>query len=94
MSEKRIAFVGPEEYVDAMRFAGFSCFGVTDKEEAEEKIKQLEEEDYGLIFVSQDVCPEDVGLGRVVALPGIAQEEDENYLKNEIVKALGGEYEL
>ncbi len=94
MSEKRIAFVGPEEYADAMRFAGFRCFGITNKEEVEEKIKQLEKEDYSLIFVSQDVCPEDVGLGRVVAVPGITQEENENYLKNEIVKALGGEYEL
>ncbi len=94
MKEERIAFVGPKEYVEAMNFAGFQCFGVLDKEEAQAKIKQLEEENYALIFVSQDVCPEDIGLGRVVALPGVAQAEDENYLKKEIIKAIGGEIDL
>ncbi len=94
MSEKRIAFIGPREYADAMRFAGFQCFSVSGKEEAQGKIEQLEKEEYALIFVAQDVCPDEIGLGRVVSLPGIAQAKDENYLKEEIVKALGGEYEL
>jgi vacuolar-type H+-ATPase subunit F/Vma7 len=94
MSDTKIAFVGPREYAKVMRFAGFVCFGVTSTEEAEEKIKELEEKGYALIFVAQDVCPEDIGLDRVVALPGIAKAKDENYLKKEIAKAIGGELDL
>lgn len=94
MSEKRIAFVGPSEYAKVMRFAGFVCFGVGNAAEAERKIEELEREGYALIFVAQDVCPADIGLDRVVALPGIAKAKDENYLKKEIAKAIGGEMEL
>jgi len=94
MKERRIAFIGPKEYVNVMRFAGFECFGVLDIREAEEKIKELEKENYSLIFISQDVCPEDIGLDRVVTLPGISKEPDGEYLKKEITKAIGGEMEL
>jgi vacuolar-type H+-ATPase subunit F/Vma7 len=94
MKEKRVAFIGFYEYVNAMRFFGFECFGVKDIKEAEEKIKELEKENYSLIFVSQDVCPEDVGLDRVVVLPGIAKLSDDQYLKKEIIKAIGGEIDL
>ena len=94
MKETRIAFVGPFEYVKAMSFSGFECFGVSDIKEAEERIKILESENYSLIFVSQDVCPEDIGLDSVVTLPGIAKASDKDYLKKETAKALGGEMEL
>ncbi len=94
MKEKRIAFVGPFEYVNAMRFFGFECFGVNDIKEAEEKIEKLKEEKYSLIFVSQDVCPENIGLDSIVALPGIAKASDEQYLKKEIAKAIGGDMDL
>ncbi len=94
MKEEKIAFVGPTEYVDALRFMGFQCFGVLDKKEATEEIKRLEEEQYALIFVSQDICPEKIGLDRVVVLPGILKEKDEKFLKEEITKAIGGEIDL
>ncbi len=94
MKEKRIAFIGSKEYVNIMRFVGFECFGVSDEEEGERKIKELKKDDYALIFISQDVCPKDIGLDRVVAIPGITKASDSHYLKNEITKALGGEYEL
>jgi vacuolar-type H+-ATPase subunit F/Vma7 len=94
MKEKRVAFVGVHEYANTMRFLGFECFGVNDTKEAEEKIKELEEENYSLIFVSQDVCPDDIGLDRVVVLPGIAKLSDDQYLKKEITKAIGGEIDL
>lgn len=94
MNEKRIAFIGFPEYSNAMNFFGFDCFGVNDINEAEEKIRLLKEEDYSLIFISQDVAPDDVGLDRVVVLPGIAKASDEQYLKKEIAKAIGGEVDL
>lgn len=94
MKEERIAFVGPNEYVNAMRFVGFDCFGVLDKDNAMEEIKRLEEEQYAIIFVAQDVCPDKIGLERVVVLPGILKEKDEEFLKEEITKAIGGEIEL
>ena len=90
----RIAFIGPKEYVEVMRFVGFYTFDVLDKKEAEKKIEELEKEEYAVIFVSQDVCPENIGVGRVVSLPGISKEDDPDYLKNEITKALGGEYQI
>ena len=94
MKEGKIAFIGPREYASVMRFAGFHCFGVSDIQEAQEKIKKLEEEDYALIFISQDVSPENIGMDRVVILPGIAKGGDKNYLKKEIIKAVGGEIDL
>ncbi len=94
MNERRIAFIGFPEYVGAMRFFGFDCFGVNSTEEAGEKIKVLKEENYSLIFISQDIAPDDVGLDSVVILPGIAKASDEQYLKKEIAKAIGGEIDL
>ncbi len=95
MNEKwKIAFIGPQEYCNAMRFAGFECFKVMDENEAVELIEKIENEDYALIFVSQDVAPRDVGLDKVVVLPGMAQASDQDYLKNEIKKAIGGEMNL
>lgn len=94
MKESRIAFVGPTEYVDSLRFMGFDCFGVLSKEEAEEEIKRLEEEQYALVFVSQDICPDKTKMERVVVLPGILKTKDEKFLKEEITKAIGGEIEL
>ncbi len=95
MKEKRIAFVGPKEYAKVMRFAGFECFGVLSEDEAKETIKNLEEENYALIFVSQDVCPKEVAMDRIVVLPGVSKkEEDSDYLKKEINKALGGDYDI
>jgi vacuolar-type H+-ATPase subunit F/Vma7 len=94
MKEGKIAFIGPREYASVMRFTGFYCFGVSNTQEAQEKIKKLEEEDYTLIFISQDVAPENIGMDRVVILPGIAKEGDKNYLKKEIIKAVGGEIDL
>jgi vacuolar-type H+-ATPase subunit F/Vma7 len=94
MSERKIAFIGFPEYTNVMRFFGFDCFEANDIKEAEEKIKLLKEENYSLIFISQDVAPDDVGLERVVVLPGITVSSDEQYLKKEIVKAIGGEIDL
>jgi vacuolar-type H+-ATPase subunit F/Vma7 len=94
MKERKIAFIGFPEYASAMRFFGFECFGVNDIKEAEEKIKLLREENYSLIFISQDITPDDVGLDRVVVLPGIAKASDEQYLKKEIAKAIGGDVDL
>ncbi len=94
MKEERIAFVGPKEYVETLRFMGFDCFGVLNKEGAEEEIKRLEEEQYALIFVAQDICPDKIGLERVVVLPGILKTKDEKFLKQEIIKAIGGEINL
>ncbi len=94
MKEKRIAFVGPKEYAGVMRFAGFECFGALSESNAKEIIEKLEEENYALIFVSQDVCPKGLTMDRIVVLPGIVKEEDPDYLKKEITKALGGDYEI
>ncbi len=93
-NSQKIAFVGPKEYANAMRFAGFECFKVFNKKESLEKIEELKKEDYALIFVSQDVCPDDIGFDRVVSLPGTVQASDDNYLKEEIKKAVGGEMDL
>ncbi len=94
MKQERIAFIAHKEYVNTMRFAGFECFPVTDKERAVEKLRELEEEDYALIFISQDVAPDKIGLERVVVLPGIIKKKDEKFLQEEISKAIGGEMQL
>jgi len=91
---QKIAFVGPGEYCQAMRFAGFECFAVLSQKETQDLIKKLEQEDYALIFVSQDVAPGAIGLDRVVSLPGIVKTSDPHYLKQEIIKAIGGEINL
>ncbi len=94
MSCKKIAFVGPKEYAGVMRFAGFECYSVFNKTEAGKKIKELEEADYALIFVSQDICPDKTGMDRVVVLPGMLEGKDDNFLQEEISKAIGGDIEL
>ncbi len=94
MKERRIAFIGPKEYAQAMRFMGFICFGVLDEKEAEEEIIRLIDEDYALIFVAQDVSSDKIRSERVVVVPGIAKKEDKDFLSEEITKAVGGEIEL
>ncbi len=94
MKENRVAFVGPEEYADMMRFMGFDCFGVLGKEQAAETINKLEEDNYALIFVSQDISPDNTGLERVVVLPGILNKKDDKFLQEEIAKAVGGDIEI
>ncbi len=93
-NNQKIAFIAPKEYVNIMRFIGFHCFQSLNSEQSSQLIKQLQDEDYALIFISQDVCPDDIGLDRVVVLPGIIQAHDSQYLKNEIKKAIGGEMDL
>ncbi|GEM_PF-1396807 len=93
-NENKIAFIGPKEYFKAMIFAGFECFYAIDKKESTELIEDLKEKEYAFIFVSQDVAPDDVGLGNVVVLPGIAKKSDSEFLKKEIIKAIGGEIKL
>ena len=90
----KIAFIAPREYSKSMRFAGFECFSAGDKEEAVELIEKLAEKEYAFIFVSQDIAPDDVGLGNVVVLPGMVKKSDSEYLKKEIIKAIGGEINL
>ncbi len=94
MNESRVAFVGPKEYVDMMRFMGFDCFGVLGKKQAAETISKLEEDNYALIFVSQDVSPDNTGLERVVVLPGVLSKKDDKFLQEEIAKAVGGDIEI
>ena len=93
-NEQRIAFIGPKEYCNAMRFVGFECFGAFDEGQALGLIKKLKNENYVLIFVSQDIAPKDVGFDRVVVLPGMVKSSDPEYLKQEITKAIGGEINL
>ncbi len=94
IQDKRIAFVGPKEYANVMRFAGFESFKALTKKEASDLIEELKEKDYALIFVSQDVAPEKLGLDRVVSLPGAVETSDKDYLKQEIIKAIGGEINI
>jgi len=93
-NKNKIAFIAPGEYSKSMSFAGFECFSAADKEEAVELIRNLTEKEYAFIFVSQDIAPDDVGLGNVVVLPGIVKKSDSGYLKKEIIKAIGGEINL
>jgi vacuolar-type H+-ATPase subunit F/Vma7 len=89
---KKLAFIGPGEYVDLFRLIGFECFESLNQEETLSLIERLE--DYPLIIVSQDVCPEKIISEKVVVLPGLVKKQDENYLKNEIKKAVGGDIML
>jgi vacuolar-type H+-ATPase subunit F/Vma7 len=93
-NNQRMAFIGPKEYVNSMRFIGCQCFSSFNEEESLDLIEKLKQEDYALIFISQDVCPEEIGLDRVVVLPGMVKASDPQYLKQEIKKAIGGEIEL
>ncbi len=94
INRNKIAFIAPREYSKSMSFAGFECFSAADKEEAIELIKKLTDKEYAFIFVSQDVAPDDIGLGNVVVLPGMVKKSDAGYLKKEIIKAIGGEINL
>ncbi len=95
MTEKqKIAFIGPIEYSNAMRFAGFECFGVSTEDETLDLIEKLDNQGYALIFVSQDIAPTEVNIDKVVTLPGVVKKDDPEELKKEIIKAIGGEIDL
>jgi vacuolar-type H+-ATPase subunit F/Vma7 len=89
-----IAFIGEKEYCQSMRFIGFDCFSVFNKEQAINLIEELKKENYALIMVSQDIAPEDVGLDNVVVIPGMVKKSDQQGLKKEIIKAIGNEINL
>ena len=76
----------------AFSLAGIRGVGVKNSDEAKEKIKELKEQ-YDLIFVSQDVYKENSSEG-VVAVPGMKNEKEEDYLKEEIKKAIGIEINI
>ncbi len=94
MTEKKMAFIGPIEYSNAMRFAGLECYGVSSNEEVFDLIKKLDGQEYALIFVSQDIAPKDLNFDNVVIIPGIVKKDDPEELKREITKAIGGEIDL
>lgn len=87
--KKRIAFIGPREYNLSLSFLGIECFGTKDKEELLTLIKKLKEDNFNLIFTTQDLLEDDIP--GVVVLPGLVKKIDQNYLKKEITKAIGSE---
>jgi len=85
--ENKIAFIGPKEYSKAFSFLGFYCFCAKDEKEANESIEKAKKEGFVLIFVSQDVLKKETP--DIILLPGIVSKKDENYLKEEIKRAVG-----
>ena len=83
----RIAFIGPKEYSTAFSLLGFYCFSVDKEEEFSKVLEKVKKENFDLIFASQDIVEKE--FSGIVVLPGIVKKRDENYLKEEIKRAVG-----
>ncbi len=83
----KAAFIGPKEYSTVFSFLGFYCFPVDRKEDFQKVLDRVEEEGFELIFASQDIVEKETS--NIVVLPGIVKKGDENYLKEEIKRAVG-----
>ncbi len=83
----KIAFIGPKEYFMAFSLLGFYCFFVNKKEEFSEILDKVKKEGFDLIFASQDIVEKETS--DIVVLPGIVKKSDENYLREEIKRAVG-----
>jgi len=86
---KKIFFIGPKEYCNAMRLIGFQCLPAGNKEEASLIAEEIQDD--ALILVSQDLSLE---KKEVVNLPGLVQKTDPEHLKQETRKAIGGDIML
>ncbi len=86
----KIAFIGAKNYHRSFKLLGFECFESEEEKQAQDLIKQLKQNNFELIFVTDDLM-EAGGMG-VVVLPGLKQQagRQKTSIKQQIEKALGG----
>ncbi len=83
----KIAFIGPKQYSESMRLIGAETFEVNSEREALDLIKNLQNDDYKIIFASNDILEKDIE--GVVVLPGIKKKEESVFLDRITNKVLG-----
>ncbi len=88
----KVAFIAPEQYVESLSLLGFEVFSADTEKKAEEKIKELKGDDFGLIFVSGDIYFKETP--GVVVLPGIVKKPKTGFLQEIVKDALGKEIKL
>ncbi len=84
----KIAFIGPKSYYRAFSSLGFHCFSADDEKEAKELMDRLMNEDFRLIFTTEDLISSG-GLG-IIVLPGLKKGKKRTTLKEQMERALGG----
>ena len=95
MTEKKeIAFIGPEEYVEAFRLLGMECKKANNSSEAVFVSQELQKQGYELIFVSQDIWEDMPPEPGITVLPTIAKKETVDNISQLIHKALGRKIDL
>ncbi len=86
----KIAFIGLKNYYNAFRLLGFECFESKKGKETEDLIKKLKQENFDLIFTTEDLISfSELG---VVVLPGLKDRDgaEKTSIKRQVEKALGG----
>lgn len=88
----KAAFLGPKGYNQIFSFLGFDCFAISNNKQAMEKIKELKENGFDLIFASKDVLEKEIE--DVIILSGITKKAEDSYIEKEIQKAIGSKISL
>ncbi len=102
MNKVKIGAIGEQDVMLIFKAAGADVFPVLNAEEAEQTLKKIANDNYGIIFITDNIASKidsaimeysDKMLPSIMVIPGLGEESDYaiNRLRHAIIKAVGAD---